>query len=160
MRGRTTSRTRSTGRNALDDNENEYVIIPLNFPLPPRDEVHLYKNFAVPKKKWVFLVQDVLPTALKKIGIQFERNLKQWWHLPEMNLKGRPPRGIVRQRCGATMKTGQPCQLFPSVQISYSGYLRLAFTRLCVRKERRTDGGGSCLRRSQPKQRQLLDINI
>ncbi len=59
------------------------IILPLNkFPLPPRDKVYIYKNFAVPKMRWVLLVQDVLPTALKKIGAQIERNLKQWWHLP------------------------------------------------------------------------------
>ena len=36
------------------------MIQPLDdFPLPPRDKVYIYKNFAVPKMRWVLLVQDV-----------------------------------------------------------------------------------------------------
>ena len=53
------------------------------FPLPPRDKVQLYRNFALPKMRWVLLVQDVLPTALKKIQTELEQYLKRWWHLPK-----------------------------------------------------------------------------
>ena len=50
--------------------------------LPPRDKVALYKSFAIPKMRWVLLVQDVLPTALQRITRKLEQHLKQWWHLP------------------------------------------------------------------------------
>jgi len=59
------------------------IIRPLDeFPLPNRDKVQLYRNFALPKMRWILLVQDVLPTALKKITSEVEQCLKKWWHLP------------------------------------------------------------------------------
>jgi len=59
------------------------IIKPLDdFPLPPRDKVELYKNFALPKMRWVLMVQDVLPTALRTITSKMEAYLKTWWGLP------------------------------------------------------------------------------
>ena len=59
------------------------ILQPLDaFPLPNRDKVQLYRNFAIPKMRWVLLVQDVLPTALRKIATQMEQHLKKWWRLP------------------------------------------------------------------------------
>ena len=59
------------------------IIRPVDaFPLPSRDKVQLYRNFAVPKMRWVLLVQDVLPTALRQITAEAEQYLKKWWHLP------------------------------------------------------------------------------
>ena len=59
------------------------IIRPLHeFPLPNRDKVQLYRNFALPKMRWVLLVQDVLPTALRSITSEIEQYLKKWWHLP------------------------------------------------------------------------------
>ena len=59
------------------------IIRPLDdFPLPNRDKVEVYKNFALPKMRWVLLVQDLLPTALRKITCEVEAHLKSWWHLP------------------------------------------------------------------------------
>ena len=59
------------------------IIQPLDdFPLPPRDKVQIYKNFAIPKMRWILLVQDVLPTALSRITSQTDQYLKKWWHLP------------------------------------------------------------------------------
>ncbi len=52
------------------------------FQLPPADKVKLYKNFALPKLRWILLVQDVLPTALSKITRTAESLLKKWWRLP------------------------------------------------------------------------------
>ena len=53
------------------------IMLPLiKFPLPQHDKVHIYRNFAVPKMRWVLQLQDVLPIAPKKIGSQIERNLK------------------------------------------------------------------------------------
>ena len=60
------------------------IIRPLDeFPLPNRDKLHLYRNFALPKMRWVLLVQDVLPTALRSITTEVEQYLKKWWHLPK-----------------------------------------------------------------------------
>ena len=59
------------------------IVRPLDaFPLPPRDKVKLYRNFALPKMRWILLVQDILPTALRKITTEVEQALKAWWHLP------------------------------------------------------------------------------
>ena len=59
------------------------IIRPLDeFALPNRDKVQLYRNYALPKMRWVLLVQDVLPTALHKITTEIEQYLKKWWHLP------------------------------------------------------------------------------
>ena len=59
------------------------IVRPLDqFPLPGRDKVQLYKNFAIPKMRWILLVQDVLPTALRSITTETEQHLKKWWHLP------------------------------------------------------------------------------
>ena len=59
------------------------IIQPLQtFPLPNRDKVQLYRSFALPKMRWVLLVQDLLPTALKRLTAATESNLKDWWHLP------------------------------------------------------------------------------
>ena len=52
------------------------------FPLPKEDKVKLYKNFALPKMRWILMVQEVLPTALKKISGKVENLVKKWWHLP------------------------------------------------------------------------------
>ncbi len=59
------------------------IINPLDeFPLPNRGKVQLYRNFALPKMRWVLLVQDLLPTALGNITTEIEQRLKKWWHLP------------------------------------------------------------------------------
>ncbi len=59
------------------------IIQPLeSFPLPNRDKVQIYKSFAIPKMRWILLVQDVLPTALRRITCQIEGYVKRWWHLP------------------------------------------------------------------------------
>ena len=59
------------------------IIRPLDqLPLPNRDKVQLYRNFALPKMRWVLLVQDVLPTALQQLTTECEQYLKKWWHLP------------------------------------------------------------------------------
>ena len=49
------------------------IINPLDeFPLPSRDKVQLYRNFALPKMRWVLLAQDLLPTALSNITTEIE----------------------------------------------------------------------------------------
>ena len=53
-----------------------------DFPLPPSDKVAVYKQFALPKARWVLMVQDILPTALTKLNQNVEAHLKKWWRLP------------------------------------------------------------------------------
>ena len=50
--------------------------------LPNRDKVLIYKNFAIPKMRWILMVQDVLPTALQNLTALTESHIKKWWHLP------------------------------------------------------------------------------
>jgi len=55
------------------------IIQPLDgFPLPNRDKVHIYQGFTIPKLRWILLVQDVLPTALRRITCQIEAYVKRW----------------------------------------------------------------------------------
>ena len=53
-----------------------------SFLLPKQDKVLLYKNFAIPKIRWVLMVQELLPTALARLNQQAEKYIKQWWVLP------------------------------------------------------------------------------
>ena len=59
-----------------------------DFPLPKEDKVKLYKTFALPKMRWVVMVQDILPTALAKLNGQVEAFVKKWWHLPRSTSRG------------------------------------------------------------------------
>ena len=52
------------------------------FALPKQDKVKLFKAFAIPKMRWVLMVQDLLPTALAKINCKIEGFIKKWWALP------------------------------------------------------------------------------
>ena len=52
------------------------------FLLPKQDKVKLFKNFAIPKMRWILMVQDILPTALSRINCRVEGSLKKWWSLP------------------------------------------------------------------------------
>ena len=42
----------------------------------------VYKNFALPKMIWILMVNEILPTALRKITGKVENLIKNWWHLP------------------------------------------------------------------------------
>ena len=53
-----------------------------DFPLPKEDKVKMYRSFALPKMRWILMVQDLLPTALSRINGQVEAYVKKWWHLP------------------------------------------------------------------------------
>ncbi len=52
------------------------------FPLPPADKVKIYKDFAIPKLRWILLVQDILPTAMNRISRKAEALVKKWWRMP------------------------------------------------------------------------------
>ena len=53
-----------------------------DFPLPKGDKVLVYKRFAIPKMRWILMVQDILPTRLSKMNCKLEGYVKTWWHAP------------------------------------------------------------------------------